>query len=163
MSALALNLAEVHEPSVQEIEAARIAARSLSRVNPGAPVRFTVEGQDAAEPISVPAGIFRSIVKMLVEMGNGNAVTVVPVQAELTTSQAADLLNVSRPHLIKLLERNEIPYRMVGTHRKLLAREVLAYRDRTEHARHEALRQMAEIDQELGLYDDNAPLERDDG
>lgn len=67
----------------------------------------------------------RLIVNMLVEMGHGNAVAVVPINAELTTQQAADLLNVSRPHLVKLLEQEALGFRMVGTHRKPKAREVL--------------------------------------
>ncbi|MBO9499251.1 MAG: excisionase family DNA-binding protein [Novosphingobium sp.] len=98
--------------------------------------------------------MFRTIIKMLVEMGNGNAVAVVPVSAELTTQQAADLLNVSRPHLIKLLEQKRLPYRMVGTHRKLPARDVLSYRDKIVAARRAALAEMIELDRELGLSDD---------
>lgn len=104
----------------------------------------------------MPANIFKSIIKLLAEMGNGNAVQVVPVQAELTTQQAADLLNVSRPHLIKLLEGEKIPFRKVGTHRKILARDVFAYRDRTDHARREGLARMIADDEEMGLYDDEA-------
>jgi len=158
MATLAVNLEEVHEPSVDEIDAARTAARQFSKLDRGSAVSFVPE-QPAdksaqVEPITIPANIFRTIIKMLVEMGNGNAVAVVPVSAELTTQQAADLLNVSRPHLIKLLERNELKYRMVGTHRKLPAREVLAYRDRSVHARRAALVEMVQLDEEMGLIDD---------
>jgi len=153
MTALAINL-----ESPEEIDAARIAARQLSQLNQGdRPLSFVAHrdnGIEPVEPIRLPANIFRVIVNMLVEMGNGNAVAVVPVTAELTTQQAADLLNVSRPHLIKLLDRGELPYRMVGTHRKLPAKEVLAYRDRTAFARREALGRMVGLDEELGLYDD---------
>ncbi|MEP7351402.1 MAG: excisionase family DNA-binding protein [Sphingorhabdus sp.] len=94
------------------------------------------------------------IVNLLVEIGNGNAVAIVPVNAELTTQQAADLLNVSRPHLIKLLEKGDLQCRMVGTHRKLKANEVLNYRAKTAQARSESLKKMVELDEELGLYDD---------
>ncbi|NNM78028.1 excisionase family DNA-binding protein [Sphingomonas sp. ID1715] len=167
MSALAINLEEVHEPSVEEIDAARIAARQLSQLNRGnRPLSFVARREDGettepAEPISLPANIFRVIVNMLVEMGNGNAVAVVPVTAELTTQQAADLLNISRPHLIKLLEREELPYRMVGTHRKLPAKAVLAYRDKTIFSRRQALGRMVALDEELGLYDDEQVGTRD--
>jgi excisionase family DNA binding protein len=157
MAALAVNLEEVHEPSVEEIDAARTAARQFSKLDHGVAISFTPETADAeakVEPITIPANIFRTIIKMLVEMGNGNAVAVVPVSAELTTQQSADLLNVSRPHLIKLLNDQELPYRMVGTHRKLLAREVLNYREKTGAKRRSALTSMVAMDEEFGLLDD---------
>jgi excisionase family DNA binding protein len=157
MAALAVNLEEVHEPSVEEIDAARTAARQFSKLDHGVSISFTPNAKDAevkAEPITIPANIFRTIIKMLIEMGNGNAVAVVPVSAELTTQQAADLLNVSRPHLVKLLGSKEIPFRMVGTHRKLLARDVLNYREKTVQERHSALTYMVELDEEFGLIDD---------
>ena len=160
MAALAVNFEDFHEPDAAEIDAARVAARQLSKVGAaGQPVSFVLEPNghaNAPEPITVPANIFRSIVKMLIEVGNGNAVAVVPIQGELTTQQAADLLNVSRPHLIKLLERDELKCRMVGTHRKLIARDVLTYRDKATLARREALTRMVEADEELGLYADGA-------
>lgn len=156
MAAFAFNLDEVHEPSVDEIDAARAAVRQFSRLDRGAWVSFTAEapGDANVERIPIPPNIFRTIIKMLIEMGNGNAVAVVPVSAELTTQQAADLLNVSRPHLIKLLNEAIIPYRMVGTHRKLLAREVLNYREKTVMDRRKALTRMTEFDEEYGLIDD---------
>lgn len=162
MAALAIKLDDVHEPSVEDIDAARTAARQLARVNKGKPVSFTVSRDpddneaDRSEPISLPANIFRVLINMLVEMGNGNAVAVVPVTAELTTQQSADLLNVSRPHLIKLLDAKALPYRMVGTHRKLRAQDVLTYRDKVSFERRNALTRMVELDEELGLYDDEA-------
>ena len=160
MTALAINLEELHEPSVEDIDAARTAARQLSRHNRGnRPISFTLNREDASEqdkeePISLPSNIFRILINMLVEMGNGNAVAVVPVTAELTTQQAADLLNVSRPHIIKLIDQKKIGFRMVGTHRKLRAKDVLSYRDSNDFARRDALTSMVQLDEELGLYDD---------
>lgn len=159
MTALAIKLDDVHEPSAEDIDAARTAARQLSRVNKGQPVRFTIDrtddvGAGVAEPISLPANVFRSLVKLLVEMGNGNAVAVVPVTAELTTQQAADLLNVSRPHVIKLIDSGKLQHKMVGTHRKLRAQDVLGFRDKMDFERREALTHMVGLDEELGLYDD---------
>lgn len=159
MSALAVNFEDLHEPSAEDIGAARVAARQFAKFGGmGKPLNLVVEGSDgqapASEPITVPANIFKAMVKMLIEMGNGNAVAIVPVQAELTTQQAADMLNVSRPHLIKLLERKDLDFRMVGTHRKVSARDVIAYRDKTDYARREALAMMVSQDECLGLYDD---------
>lgn len=166
MTAVAIKLDEVHEPSVEDIDAARIAARQLLRANRGRPVSFTLQREpaedvEADEPIKLPANIFRVLVNMLVEMGNGNAVAVVPVTAELTTQQAADLLNVSRPHLIKLLDEQKIPFRMVGTHRKLRAKDVMSFKDKTNFERRTALSRMVEIDEDLGLYDDETVGQKD--
>lgn len=164
MASLAINLEELHEPSTEEITAARSAARVLSRLDSSShPIRLMAEDNDGAADaaITLPASIFRMLVKMLVEMGNGNTVALVPVNAELTTQQAADLLNVSRPHLIKLLNDGELACRMVGTHRKLKAKDVLNYRDRTAHARADSLRKLTELDEELGLYDDESVGSKD--
>jgi excisionase family DNA binding protein len=166
MATLAVNLDDVYEPSAEDIAAARDAARKLMRLNPAnKAVRFvpdvTGEGAEAPEPISLPANIFREIVKMLKEMGNGNAITIVPVTSELTTQQAADLLNVSRPHLVKLIDQKILNCRMVGTHRKLAAKEVLAYQAKIYGERRDALSSMIEMDEELGLYDDE-PISGED-
>lgn len=136
----AANLAEVHEPSVEEIHAARTAVRILTALDQGdilVSVAPEPPGDACATPgsFTLPATMFRTLVKLVEETGKGNAVAIVPVGSELTTQQAADLLDISRPHLVKLLARGELPYRMVGTHRKIRAREVLRYRARTAAAK----------------------------
>jgi excisionase family DNA binding protein len=78
-------------------------------------------------------------------------VKVVPVQAELTTQEAADILNVSRPYLIELLEKGTIPYHKVGAHRRVPARELLAYKEEIKQLRLTALEELSALDQELGL------------
>ncbi len=153
MSALAIKLDDLHEPSPDEVQAARIAARALSRNGAGPVIRFAVEGENA-EPITLPASIFALVIDLLSKLGNGNAVTIVPVEAELTTQQAADYLNVSRPHLVKLLDRGTLPFRMVGTHRKVLARDVINYRSKADCVRHEALHTMSAADVDLGIEGD---------
>jgi len=132
----AANLADVHEPSADEIHAARMAVRILTELDQGDMlVSVAPEPPDHArarpESFTLPATLFRTLLRLVEETGKGNAVAIVPVGSELTTQQAADLLDVSRPHLVKLLARGELPYRMVGTHRKISAREVLRYRART--------------------------------
>jgi excisionase family DNA binding protein len=158
MSALAIKLDDLHQPNAEEVQAARVAARALSKNASGRVVRFNVDG-DVADPIALPASIFALVVDLLSKLGNGNAVTIVPVEAELTTQQAADYLNVSRPHLVKLLERGDLPFRMVGTHRKVLARDVINYRTKVDARRHDVLRAIAVADSELGL-DADEPIGR---
>src|SRR5690606_29254796 len=79
-----------------------------------------------------PAGAARLLVKILEDMASGRAVTIAPRNAELTTQQAADFLNVSRPFLIRLLEEKKIPYRKVGTHRRVRFEDVARYKEGIE-------------------------------
>lgn len=150
MSALAEAFDETGALNPESIDAAATAARALARFSSARCVRLAI-GDNEPSKISLPADIFAQIVDLLTKIANGNAVSIVPIDAELTTQQAAHFLNVSRPHVIKLVERGDLPHRMVGTHRKLPARAVLAFRHRAELEQAEALRQMGELDAELGI------------
>lgn len=105
------------------------------------------------ERIGVPASVHRLLATMVHELARGNAVTIAPVHLELTTQQAADLLNVSRPFLIHLLESGTIPFHRVGTHRRVRLQDVMAYRHARSQEQRTALAQMAREAQELGLYE----------
>jgi excisionase family DNA binding protein len=90
---------------------------------------------------------------MLVHLGAGRPVAVIPDNAELTTQQAADFLNVSRPSIIKLIEANSLPHRMVGTHRRILFSDLREYKENTGRERRHALDQLVAEAQALGEYE----------
>ncbi|MDP9451936.1 MAG: excisionase family DNA-binding protein [Actinomycetota bacterium] len=104
------------------------------------------------DAIELPEGIHELLVSIVENLKAGNGVTVIPMHAELTTVEAAELLNVSRPFLIKQLEAGALPYHMVGTHRRLRLADVLAYRDRMDEQAEEALAAMTAEAEDLGLY-----------
>ena len=109
---------------------------------------------DTAQPeetVEIPAAALRLLVGILDEMAEGNAVTLLPSQAELTTQQAAGFLNVSRPYLVGLLEAGRIPFRKTGTHRRILAKDLLAYQVQSRTKRQGALQELAALSQELGM------------
>jgi len=150
MTATALRSRPPVLPSEEESKLARESSRLLAAfVGKGGAARLKVViGQ---EEITVPVAALRLLVDILAQMAEGNAVTIMPIHAELTTQQAADFLNVSRPHLVGLLERNEIPYRKVGTHRRVLFRDLLSYRGKSVASRRAALAELSKQAQELKM------------
>lgn len=102
--------------------------------------------------IELPDGIHGVLVSIVEHLKAGNGITVIPMHADLTTVEAAELLNVSRPFLIKQLEAGALPYRMVGTHRRMRLADVLAYRDRMDDQAEQALAALTTEAEELGLY-----------
>lgn len=140
-------------PSDDEAHQAAEASRKLAG-HFGDAERMTVklvdiEGDDTT--LELPGSAVRLLIEALQQMARGNAVTLMPMHAELTTQQAADILKVSRPHLVNLLEQGRIPFRKVGSHRRILTEDILRYKAQTEHNRRVALDELATHDQALGL------------
>ena len=99
--------------------------------------------------IDIPDSAFEALRIIIEAMANGQPITLVPHDKEVTSQEAADILHVSRPHLIKLLERGDLPFHRVGTHRRIRIDDVLAYRDRRDAERKAALDDVARLSEEL--------------
>lgn len=134
-------------PTPAEVELAAKASRTLSRHTKQA-LRIRL---DDGEELTLPTAAARLLTHLLTEMSQGNAVTLIPLHAELTTRQAADYLNVSRPHVVKLLEMKKIAFHKVGTHRRIRFSDVAAFKQVQEGARREALDELAAQAQEMGM------------
>lgn len=113
----------------------------------------SLHADDGGTTLEIPGHALRLLVDMLAQIANGHAVTVAPVHAELTTQQAADLLNVSRPYVVKLLDEEQIPYRRVGNRRRVLLTHLLEYQQRDQAQRLEIADRLTAEAQRLGLYD----------
>jgi excisionase family DNA binding protein len=147
-----MSAAAVKLPSQAEATEAGDAMRALRALPRRGGTRLQVgpEGSKAIT-VTIPRAAMELLVEVLGQMSLGNAVTIVPVHAELTTQEAADMLNVSRPHLVSLLSENKIPHRMVGTHRRIKVTDLLAYKQADDDRRKAVLDELATEAQKHGL------------
>lgn len=113
-----------------------------------------VEEDGREQAVTIPASAFNLLVDILSQMAQGNAVTLIPIHAELTTQEAADLLNVSRPFVIKLIESGEIPCSRVGRHRRIRFTDLMCYKQEIDDRRMQDLDVLTQEAQELNMgYD----------
>lgn len=138
-------------PSEAETVLARETGRVLATRESAEPLRLALLDDAQHRTIKLPASAVRALVRILDEMGRGNAVTVMPVHAELTTQEAAEMLNISRPSLIQLLDEGKIEFRKVGTHRRVRFQALVAYKRQAEADRKAVLAELAAYDQEIGI------------
>ena len=111
----------------------------------------------AGERIALPETVFKVLAQVVEVMARGDSITVVPVGRELTTQQAACLLNVSRQYLVRLLDAEQIPFRRTGKHRRLRIEDVLAFRDQRDRERRAGLRELSQMSQVFAGYDAEQP------
>lgn len=148
------SLIEASLPAPHEIAAAALAQRALSAYVCTDHETQRIEIVDAtstAHAIDVPTAALGLLVDILSELASGNAVKVVPIHAELTTQEAADMLNVSRPHLVKLLEAGDLPFHRTGKHRRVRFADLMDYKAQRDRAAQEATQELADQAQELGM------------
>ena len=151
----------LRELELPDKTAADQAAQAVAELNaflrahptPTGRVRLCTVEDGAEARVVIPAVAFRFFLDVLAELANGNAVTVAPVHAELTTQQAADILNVSRPYLIKLLDDERIPFRRVGNRRKVQLVDVIDFKRHDDVRRQKVLDELTREAEALGLYD----------
>ena len=141
----ALSLDERLPSQIERDSAAQMSAilRAHAR-DDGAPVELRVH--DRPEPVTLLPAVANLLTELLDHIASGHTVKLVPRGKLVTTQQAADMLNVSRPFLIKRLLGTELPFVEVGRHRRLRAEDVIAYRERRDAARTAALKEMADLD-----------------
>ncbi len=114
--------------------------------------QISIMGDDhQSHMIELPSSVMNMLMTILGELAEGNAVQVVPVHTELTTQEAANLLNVSRPHMAKLLEEGRLPFHKTGRHRRVLFADLIAYKNKRDFESLAAMQALADQAQELGL------------
>ena len=139
-------------PSVQDAALARVSGQRLARyARERTALTLRVRDADQDNPIELPVGAVALLMEILEAMAAGRGVTIIPENAELTTVEAAEALNVSRPFLIKLLDEGAIPHRKVGRHRRIRMEDVMAYKARDDRKREAALNELVREAQQLDM------------
>ncbi|QQC60319.1 helix-turn-helix domain-containing protein [Rothia kristinae] len=143
---------ETLTPSAITDEEIRSLARFLQHTPSGSPVEPAYLCSPGGERVSIPARLYPLMETLLEALVQGRGISVVPADTQLTTQQAADYLGVSRPTLVKLLERGEIPFTKAGRHRRVLLNDLVAYEQEQERRRQEALAAMTREAADEGDY-----------
>ncbi len=147
-----MSQASLQLPTEQDMAQAKQSSLTLSKYADVARVHLSIKsGNDEGDELILSGQVMQLLLDILAEMAQGNAVSVMPIHAELSTQEAANLLNVSRPYLVKLLEQNALPYRKIGTHRRVLAKDLIDYKQKIDAQRHQALDALTALSQELDM------------
>lgn len=142
----------VIEPTPEVVEQSKQSSRALSKYHSSDSVFLQISGSDGPhDDIVLPGVVMQMLLDILSEFSKGNAVGVIPHKAEMSTQQAANLLNVSRPHLVKLLERGEISFKKVGSHRRVEFGAIKTYKDKVDRERESTLDELGQLSQDLDM------------
>lgn len=142
---------EIELPDERDREIATVSSRSFARYidkEEGISVQIA---EDGTESVVLPRQVVRFLVDVLTQMSEGNAVTLMPIHKELTTQEAAGILNVSRPHLIKLLKDGAIKFHKTGTHRRIKFEDLMNYKKQRDEDAAKAADELTALSQELEL------------
>jgi excisionase family DNA binding protein len=141
-------------PSKTDMELARIAQRCIMEaLDRSKAVKIKLESENGdMPPIELPPASLRLIGQLLGLMSEGRPFALMPEKQELTTVEAANFLNVSRPFVVKEIDAGRIPHRMVGSHRRILLTDLLEYATQMKASREAALDELSQLSQELGDY-----------
>lgn len=139
----------VHLPSKSDVEQAKISSRTLSKYADVDRVQLSLKGSNGdADDLILPGHVLQILLDVLSEISKGNAFSMIPYHQEISTQEAANLLNVSRPFLVSLLENKHIPFRKVGAHRRVLFTDVMAYKEKADQRRASALNELSALSQD---------------
>lgn len=152
MSTLADKL-ETVAPTEHDSTLAKTSGRQIARAlgNTARDLKVKIEGDGSEEVIELPYAALRLLANILAQMAQGNACTLIPVHAELTTQQAADVLNVSRPFVVGLIKSGQLPCRQIGTHRRIQFSDLMNFKNRIDADRNAVLDELAKEAQELNM------------
>lgn len=140
-------------PSSQEVAQAKESSRRLYKYAQQDRVTMTITGLEGVkEDVVLPGHVMDMLLQILTEISKGKAISIMPIGQELTTQEVANLLNVSRPHVIKLLESEQIPFHKVGSHRRVYLKDLVEFMNKNQKDRAQALDELAELSQSLGMY-----------
>lgn len=149
-----MEFTEIIKPSKDEQQAAMESydalAATLKQIRSENP---EIEIEETEEKIRIPINALRLLADILKELSNGNPISILPIATEMTTQAAAEFLGCSRPHIVKLVERGEIPFTKVGKHRRIKYEDAVNYKKGMKIKQKNAIRKIMELDEESGLYD----------
>ncbi len=139
-------------PTEQEVEAAKQSSRTLAKYADADRVQLSIKvNNQVTDDLILSGQQMQLLLHILAETAQGNAVSIMPIHAELSTQEAANILNVSRPHLVKLLEQGELKFHKIGSHRRILAQDLMTYKKQLQTQRHNTLDELTALSQTLGM------------